>query len=94
MYKNRPKTKAIVRECTCLFVQFPPQHAVTAVIYSLQDLGEFFLTNVTKPIYKVCIKKIMGSKVPFWQNGKIARMALLNLCMKFKIRTCPFFGCS
>ena len=29
-----------------------------------------------------------GSKVPFWQNGKIAKMALLNLCMKFEI----FFG--
>ena len=26
-----------------------------------------------------------GSKVPFWQNWKIAKMALLNLCMKFKI---------
>ena len=25
-----------------------------------------------------------GSKVPFWQNGKIAKMALLNPCMKFK----------
>ena len=25
-----------------------------------------------------------GSKVPFWQNWKIAKMALLNLCMKFK----------
>ena len=29
-----------------------------------------------------------GSKVPFWQNEKIAKMALLNLCMKFK----NFFG--
>ena len=29
-----------------------------------------------------------GSKVPFWQNGKIAKMALLNRCMKFK----SFFG--
>ena len=27
---------------------------------------------------------ITGSKVPFWQNGKIAKMALLNPCMKFK----------
>ena len=53
MYKNRPKTKAIVRDCTCTFFQFPPQHAMTAVIYSLQDLGELFLTNVTKPIYKI-----------------------------------------
>ena len=51
--KNRPKTKAIVRDCTCTFFQFPPQHAVAAVIYSLQDLGELFLTNITKPIYKV-----------------------------------------
>ena len=25
-----------------------------------------------------------GSKVPFWQNGKIVKMALLNPCMKFK----------
>ena len=25
-----------------------------------------------------------GSKVPFWQNVKIAKMALLNPCMKFK----------
>ena len=32
--------------------------------------------------------KSFGSKVPFWQNGKIAKMALLNPCMKFKI----FFG--
>ena len=24
-----------------------------------------------------------GSKVPFWQNGKIAKMALLNPCMIF-----------
>ena len=30
----------------------------------------------------------MGSKVPFWQNGKIAKMALLNRCLKFK----SFFG--
>ena len=29
-----------------------------------------------------------GSKVPFWKNWKIAKMALLNRCMKFKI----FFG--
>ena len=29
-----------------------------------------------------------GLKVPFWQNWKIAKMALLNLCMKFEI----FFG--
>ena len=27
----------------------------------------------------------MGSKVPFWQKWKIAKMALLNPCMKFKI---------
>ena len=26
-----------------------------------------------------------GSKVPFWKNWKIAKMALLNKCMKFKI---------
>jgi hypothetical protein len=25
----------------------------------------------------------MGSKMPFWQNGKIAKMALLHPCMKF-----------
>ena len=25
-----------------------------------------------------------GSKVPFWQNGKIDKLALLNPCMKFK----------
>ena len=25
-----------------------------------------------------------GSKVPFWKNWKIAKMALLNRCMKFK----------
>jgi hypothetical protein len=30
----------------------------------------------------------MGAKVPFWQNGKIAKMALLNPCIKFKM----FFG--
>ena len=42
----------------------------------------------------------MGSKVPFCQNWKIAKMALLNPCMKFKkhlqkiIRSCPFFWCS
>ena len=30
----------------------------------------------------------MGSKVPFCQNLKIAKMALLNLCMEFK----NFFG--
>ena len=29
-----------------------------------------------------------GSKVPFWQKWKIAKMALLNPCMKFK----KFFG--
>jgi hypothetical protein len=29
-----------------------------------------------------------GSKVPFWQDVKIAKMALLYPCMKFKI----FFG--
>ena len=29
-----------------------------------------------------------GSKVPFWQKWKIAKMALLNPCMKFK----NFFG--
>ena len=29
-----------------------------------------------------------GSKVPFWQKWKIAKMALLNPCMKFKF----FFG--
>ena len=29
-----------------------------------------------------------GSKVPFWKNWKIAKMALLNPCMKFEI----FFG--
>ena len=27
----------------------------------------------------------MGSKVPFWQNGKFSKMALLNWCMKFKL---------
>ena len=27
---------------------------------------------------------VARSKVPFWQNGKIAKMALLNPCMKFK----------
>ena len=27
----------------------------------------------------------MGSKVPFWQKWKIAKMALLNPCIKFKI---------
>jgi hypothetical protein len=26
-----------------------------------------------------------SSKVPFWKNWKIAKMALLNRCMKFKI---------
>ena len=27
----------------------------------------------------------MGTKVPFWKNWKIAKMALLNPCMKFEI---------
>ena len=30
-----------------------------------------------------------GSKVPFWQNGKIAKMALLNTCTKFKKKIQP-----
>ena len=30
----------------------------------------------------------MGSKAPFWRNWKIAKMALLNPCMKFDF----FFG--
>jgi hypothetical protein len=38
---------------------------------------------------KECLwpKKISctGSKVPFWKNRKIAKMALLNPCMKMKI---------
>ena len=29
-----------------------------------------------------------GFKVPFWHNGKIPKMALLNWCMKFK----SYFG--
>ena len=36
-----------------------------------------------------CQKKIriscMGSKVPFWQFFNFAKVALLNLCMKFEI---------
>ena len=35
------------------------------------------------------MKIITGSKVPFWQNLKIAKMALLNPCMKFENRMNP-----
>ena len=34
-----------------------------------------------------------GSKVPFWQNGKIAKTALLNPCMKFKFFFARDFFC-
>jgi hypothetical protein len=46
--------------------------------------------NAAKDVFwqkKILISR-MRSKVPFWQNGKIAKMALLNPCMKFK----KFFG--
>ena len=49
--------------------------------------SKWHIHNASKEVFwqkKFCIS-CTGSKVPLWQNGEIAKMALLNGCMKFTI---------
>ena len=50
--------------------------------------GTFLMPQKKSFGQKIFWISFTGSKVPFWQNGKIAKMALLNPCMKFEF----FFG--
>ena len=75
-----------------LFVLFP------ALILDLADPGTCYKKKILIAIFIMLQKNTFGqkffwisctgSKVPFWQKWKIAKMALLNPCMKFK----NFFG--
>ena len=50
--------------------------------------GTFIMLQKKSFDQKIFWISCTNSKVPFWQNWKIAKMALLNPCMKFK----KFFG--